>query len=220
MSLTVHSLCSGHISTWLSHVESKQHCTVPFGLDTTMKLLHHSAVSSTPSDYIICCSCNLFQFFFNYSSSAYATPVGIAWYGFMPSLTCEENVTLKYPIPANTLSDLLCISCAIFCTCHHVRFLIWTCNKVFNILINCIIILRINFWICIIELSLFLVFLCAHLSVSHAGQCLFFAVYLGIRSLSQSGIPNNAGLLSGTTEKLHQSLMNLHTTICGVHELL
>ena len=44
--------------------------------------------------------------------------------------------------------------------------------------------------------------------------------------MSQSDIPNNAGLLPGTTKSLNQSsmplviMMDLHTPICGMHELL
>ena len=47
-SLTARPLCTGLISTWLSPVGTKYRWTVPFGFGIVTKLLHHSAVSSTP----------------------------------------------------------------------------------------------------------------------------------------------------------------------------
>ena len=59
--------------------------------------------------------------------------------------------------------------------------------------------------------------------------CCSFVVWqfmLSSCSLSQFGIPNNAGPCNGTTRKLYQCFMpllimvTLHIPICGMHELL
>ena len=46
---SVGPLCTGLINAWLSHAGSKHSCTLPVALGTNTKLLHHSAVLSTPS---------------------------------------------------------------------------------------------------------------------------------------------------------------------------
>ena len=69
MVISVHlfSLCSmafnidpfyiGYISALLSLAGSWHSHTVPMGFGTTIKLLHHSAISSIPSENSIYCSC-------------------------------------------------------------------------------------------------------------------------------------------------------------------
>ena len=52
-------LCTGLISTLLSLAGSSHKCTLPLALSIGTKLLHHSDVSSTPNNTIMCCFCNL-----------------------------------------------------------------------------------------------------------------------------------------------------------------
>ena len=62
MSFNIGPLCIDHISVWLSLAGSKHSHTVSFGFDSTVKLLHHSAVSFTPSGNSILCSFSLSNF--------------------------------------------------------------------------------------------------------------------------------------------------------------
>ena len=50
ISFSVGPLCSGYMN--------RHNLTLPFGLGTVIKLLHHSAFSSTYSGASICCSCS------------------------------------------------------------------------------------------------------------------------------------------------------------------
>ena len=71
-------------------------------LGTIMKLLHHSDVSSNSNGTKFCSSYNLYKSFLNGSCSIHDILLSSAWCGFAPSLTCDENMSLKHPIPVNT----------------------------------------------------------------------------------------------------------------------
>ena len=108
---SVGPLCIGLINAWLSHAGSKHSCTLPFALGTTTKLLHHSAISSTPRGAMMSSSCRCFSSSLNGFCNAYATCLGGTWYGLLLGLSCYENVPSKHPIPLNTLPYVLCIFC-------------------------------------------------------------------------------------------------------------
>ena len=59
ISFNIGPLCTSLISAFLSLARSRHNHALPFALGTTMKLLHHSDVSFTPKDTIICFFCNL-----------------------------------------------------------------------------------------------------------------------------------------------------------------
>ena len=102
MSFNVGSLCTGSISVWLSLVGPRHKHAVPFGFGTVTKLLHHLAISYTPSCASIWYCCSLSSSFLNGSCSTYAVHLGSTWYSYMSSLTYGEKVPLKYPIPLST----------------------------------------------------------------------------------------------------------------------
>ena len=58
MSFNIGPLCIGLINGWLSCTGPKHNCTLPFALGTNTKLLHHSAVSSTPIGVMMSNSCS------------------------------------------------------------------------------------------------------------------------------------------------------------------
>ena len=87
MSLTASPPCIGLISVLLSYAGLRCRHTVQFGLGIMMKLLHLSAVLSTPNGAIICCPCNLSNSFLISSCTAYVTHQHGTWFCFMPSLT-------------------------------------------------------------------------------------------------------------------------------------
>ena len=85
-------LCTGLISVSLSLVESRYRQMVPFSFRSITKQLQHSAISSTPRGMLICCSCRC--------PSSFSMVLVMDMLG-VPSLTCNENVPLKHPIPKN-----------------------------------------------------------------------------------------------------------------------
>ena len=56
LSFSVGAVCTGLMNGWLSLVWSRHDQTVPLGLGTMTKVLHHLAVSSTPYGASIYCS--------------------------------------------------------------------------------------------------------------------------------------------------------------------
>ena len=58
ISFNVGPQCIGFINAWFNHAGSRHSLTLPLALGTNTKLLHHSAVSSTPSGVIISICCN------------------------------------------------------------------------------------------------------------------------------------------------------------------
>ena len=99
MSLSVGPLCINLINAWFSHARSRHNLTLPFTLGTNTKLLHHSAVSSTPRGVIMSIFCRHSTSSLNGFCSAYATCLGGTWYGLLSGLSCKENVPLKHPMP-------------------------------------------------------------------------------------------------------------------------
>ena len=75
--------------------------TLPFAFGTKTKLLHHSNVSSTPRGSITCYFCNWPSSFLSGFWRAYGILLNGAWYGQLPSLTCNLYVPLKHWIPKN-----------------------------------------------------------------------------------------------------------------------
>ena len=63
MSMIVGPLCTHPMRAWLSLMGSRQRHTVLFALGTMTEMLHHSAVSNTPSGANICSPCSLSSFF-------------------------------------------------------------------------------------------------------------------------------------------------------------
>ena len=61
ISLSVGPLCISLINAWLSCTGSKHSHALPFALGTTTKLLHHSAVLSTPRGAMMSSSCSHFS---------------------------------------------------------------------------------------------------------------------------------------------------------------
>ena len=118
---------------------------------------------------------------------------------------CNENMPLKHPIPLNTSLHLLCHShVVVFFTCHHVTFLVWTCNNVVCFLFNFIAILQINFclfWTYLVFFS----FLC----LSFWPAVVVSQLMLNSCSPLQSFMFNDAGLFPSTTKVLHWNLMPL-----------
>ena len=53
ISFNVVPLCTGLINAWFNLAGSKHNLTLPFALGTNTNLLHHFAVSSTPSGVIM-----------------------------------------------------------------------------------------------------------------------------------------------------------------------
>ena len=80
-----------------------------YHLGTNIKLLHHSAISSTPSGVIISICCNWSNSYVNGCCSIYVTDLGGTWYGLLLGLSCNENVPSKHPMPLNTFLNFLCI---------------------------------------------------------------------------------------------------------------
>ena len=54
----VEPLCTGLINAWFNLTGSKQPLTLPLPLGTNTKLLHHSAILSTPSGVIMSIYCS------------------------------------------------------------------------------------------------------------------------------------------------------------------
>ena len=102
-------LCIGLINAWFNHNRSKHNLTLWLALGTNTKLLHHSAISSTPSGVIMSSYCNLSSLSLNGFCSQYATCLGGTWSGLLSGLSCNENVPSKHPMPLNTLSNSVCI---------------------------------------------------------------------------------------------------------------
>ena len=68
--------CIGLINAWFNCAGSKHNLTLPLALGTNTKLLHHFAISSTPSGVIIYIHCNQSNSSLNGFCSTYATHLG------------------------------------------------------------------------------------------------------------------------------------------------
>ena len=79
ISFNVGPLSIGHINAWFNWAGSKHNLTLPLALGTNTKLLHHSAVLSTPSGVMISILCNQSNSSLNGFCSTYATCLGGAW---------------------------------------------------------------------------------------------------------------------------------------------
>ena len=66
-------LCMGLINAQFIYAESKHNLTLPLTLGTNIKLLHHSAVLSTPTGVIMSNVCNLSSSSLNGFCSVYVT---------------------------------------------------------------------------------------------------------------------------------------------------
>ena len=110
MSLSVGPLCMGLINALFSLAGSRHNLTLPFALGTNTKLLHHSAISSTPRGVMMSIFCRCSSSSLNGYCSAYATHLGGAWYSLLSGLSCKENVPLKHPMSLNTSPYVLLIS--------------------------------------------------------------------------------------------------------------
>ena len=69
-------LCTGLINAWFNLAGSKHNLTLPLVLGTNTKLLHHSAILSTPSGVIMSMFCSQSNLSLNSFCSAYATHLG------------------------------------------------------------------------------------------------------------------------------------------------
>ena len=107
MSLMVGPLCTGLISTSLSHLGSRHRWTGSFGSGMITMLLHCSVVSSNPSGTIICCSYGLRNSFLNGCYSSYVTHLDGDWCAFAPILISNKMC------PWST--HFLCTHCCIYC---------------------------------------------------------------------------------------------------------
>ena len=105
-------LCISLINAWLSHMGSKHSCTLPFALGTTTKLLHHSAISSTPRGVKMSSSCSHFSSSLKDFCNAYAMHLGGTWYGLLSGLSYNKNMPLKHQMPLKH-----CHMCYVF-LCH------------------------------------------------------------------------------------------------------
>ena len=119
------SLCIGLINTWFSHVGSKHSLTLPLALGTNTKLLHHSAISMTPSSAMMSCCCSLCNSSLNGFCNAYAMHLVGTWYGLLSGFSCNENVPSKHPMPLNASLNsqfIYCVNSAPFFVC----ITVWT----------------------------------------------------------------------------------------------
>ena len=95
MSLSVGPLCTSLISAWFCHAGSRHNLTLPFALGINTKLLHHSAVSSTPSGPMMSCFCRCFNFSKGFCST-HATCFGGAWQVCCLVLAAMQMLKLKF----------------------------------------------------------------------------------------------------------------------------
>ena len=109
--LSVRPLCIGLINAWLSHPRSRHSLTLQITLGTNTKLLHHSAVSCTPSGLMMSNLCRHSSCSLNGFCSAYTTHLGGTWYDLLSGLSYKENMPLKHSVPLKTSPNLLCTFC-------------------------------------------------------------------------------------------------------------
>ena len=119
ISLSVGPLWTSLTRTSLSFAGSRHSLTLPLGLGMSMKLLHHSTISSMPKGVIMSCCWSLYNSCLNGFCSAYATCHGGTCYGLLSGFNCNENILSKHPVPVNTSSNSFCsyfvISMLVFC---------------------------------------------------------------------------------------------------------
>ena len=84
--------------------------TLPFALGTSTNLLHHLDVSLMSRGTIICCFCSLLSSSHTGSGNAYTTLLGRAWYGWLPSLTCNFNIPLKQADTCKNITEIIVCS--------------------------------------------------------------------------------------------------------------
>ena len=107
ISLSVGPQCISVINACLSCAgsQTQTHLTVCFGY----QLLHHSAISSTPTGVMMSIFCRCSSSSLKGFCSAYATCLDGAWYGLLSGFSYKENVPLRRPMPLKTLPNVLCI---------------------------------------------------------------------------------------------------------------
>ena len=127
----VQPLCAHLTNTWLNLAGSKHRQMAPFGFQTILKLLHHSSVSSTPSDMIICCSCRypLFKWLLKCICYRHRWCL-VQFYTFLNVL---KNVPLKQLMPESN-HYMYCAFLLLYCICNHVHFFFWSCMKIIHLL--------------------------------------------------------------------------------------
>ena len=96
-----------------SLAKSRYSHSFPLGLGTSTKLLHYSDILSTCSATIIYHYCSHSSLSLKGCHNMFATCLGSAWYGLALSLTCNENVPLKQPMPVKTSLNSLFLDCVI-----------------------------------------------------------------------------------------------------------
>ena len=126
ISFHVDPLCTTCTGTCLSLVESRHICTVLLDWGNITKLLHISAVLSTPSGASILCCCWLSSSFIIGSCSTYHTHLWSTWYGFVQSLTCRKKIPLKYTIPVNRTLYSSCVFSVVLPLAFLCLFLQWS----------------------------------------------------------------------------------------------
>ena len=200
MSLIVGSLCIGQINAWLSLAVSRKSLTLPSGSGTNIKPLYHSDVSLWSRGIIIFLFCSLSNLSLNGFCNAYAIHLDSAWYGLAPSLTCNEKVPLKYPMPAKHQwihHELPLLFQYLSSYLHSFPVLQWSSS---------LCIFAINYWnnIWILFVQDISSILCPLISLMFPLHSTVLHFAHRITGFSMSGIPKNARLSPGTTKNLHR----------------
>ena len=116
ISFSVGPLCLNFMSAWLSLAGSTHNCTVLLVLDSMLKILNHSAISSTPSGSSICFLVVCIILFKWFLEGVYHM-LQECLVQFYIILICRQKVALKHRIPVNTLPYSSCTFDVGFCTC-------------------------------------------------------------------------------------------------------
>ena len=113
------------ISTLLTLAGSRHDHTLPFALETQIKLLHCFNVSPTSRSIIICCFCNLSNSFFRDSLSPCVTLLRMpSMVGCCP-LTCKTKCTFKTPNTWKNITEFIVYAGIRVILCFPVRLNIW-----------------------------------------------------------------------------------------------
>ena len=108
ISLSVGPPWTGLRSAWMCLARSRHSHTLPLGFGMSIKLLHHSVISSMPKGVTLSCCWNLSNSSLNSFCRAYVMNCGDAWYSLPSGFTCNVNVPSKHPIPVDTCSNSFC----------------------------------------------------------------------------------------------------------------
>ena len=104
MSFNVGPLWTGLINASFNLAGSKHNLTLQFAFGTNTKLLHHTAVSSTPSGVIMSSFCSWSNSSLHGFCSIYATHLGGAWFGLLSGLKLQWKCSFEAP---NTLKNII-----------------------------------------------------------------------------------------------------------------